>query len=68
LQKLIENVHHREKLLTLHFDINDLFSRVFKPLKNSSRGMRTCFYLQIEILDTMFTTQDFKVLKHSRKP
>jgi len=37
LQKLIENVHCCEKLLTLHFDINDLFSIAFKPLENSSR-------------------------------
>ena len=37
LQKLTENVHRYGKLLTLHFDISDLFSKVFKPLENSSR-------------------------------
>jgi len=36
LQKLM-NVHHCWKLLTLHFDSNDLFLIVFKPSKNSSR-------------------------------
>ena len=38
LQKVIENVHHRGKLLTLVFDINDLFSKLFKPPENSSRA------------------------------
>ena len=37
MQKLVENVHHYGKLLTLHFDINDLILIVFKPPENSSR-------------------------------
>jgi len=37
LKKLIENFHHFEKLLTLHFNINDLLSIVFKPPENSSK-------------------------------
>ena len=36
-QKLIENVDCCGKLLTLYFDINDLFSVVFKLSENSSR-------------------------------
>jgi len=38
LQKLIKNVHRCGKLLTLQFDINDLFSKLFKPPENSSRA------------------------------
>ena len=37
LQNLIENVHVCGKLLTPHFDINDLFLIVFKPPKNSNK-------------------------------
>jgi len=36
-QKLTENFHYFEKLLTIHFDINDLLSIVFKPPENSTR-------------------------------
>jgi len=37
LQNLIENVHLCGKLLTPHFDINDLFLIVFKPPENSNK-------------------------------
>jgi len=37
LKKLIENFHRFKKLLTLHFNINDLLSIVFRPPENSSK-------------------------------
>ena len=37
LQNLIENVHFCRKLLTPHFDINDIFLIVFKPPENSNK-------------------------------
>jgi len=37
LQNLIENAHLCGKLLTPHFDINDIFLIVFKPPENSNK-------------------------------